>query len=280
MKMGRIIFCLAATCFFAAVTLGFFFRLTEPAKRANQTAMEHRLVQKLLELDANAKVVEVRRYLGSGEDPFIGYLLSNALQIYNTAGELKQSIPIPAALAQSSGEEQDQWVAKEFTGSQKVGRFFVAWTDKQELAGYVTEGTKEGFKSLIRFFVALTPDFQIRGVEVVSHEEDPGLGAEIAKSFFKNQFAGRSYEQSQTMSVTKDSMPTARQSVVLARDDIPFLPWLSSHANLITEGNEPIYAVTGATISSRALTDGVKKAVAHLKHRLEIVMPQKEGRHE
>src|SRR3990167_2423705 len=145
--------------------------------------------------------------------------------------------------------ERDEWVEKEFPESHFVGRFFAAQNPDGTLTGYVTEGSQYGFKSLIRFFVALSQNFQIRGVEVISHEEDPGLGDEITKQAFKNQFLGIRLEDLQTLKLTKGPKPE----------------------EVAPEKEKQIYAVTGATISSQALVDGVKQAVWHLERRLNVV---------
>jgi electron transport complex protein RnfG len=164
-----------------------------------------------------------------------------------------------------SAEDQDSWVTEQ-TGARFAGRFFIGKAG-EKVAGYVTESSHYGFKSPIRFFVALTPEFQVRGVEVVGHEEDPGLGAEITRPQFKNQFAGRAASVLPALEITKDPMPAGRKAAVLARDTMPYEAWVKAH----DPGQTKIYAVTGATISSRALADGVKEAVAHLKYRLGIL---------
>jgi Na+-translocating ferredoxin:NAD+ oxidoreductase RnfG subunit len=43
------------------------------------------------------------------------------------------------------------------------------------------------------------------------------------------------------------------------------------------ERRKPIYAVTGATISSRAVTEGVRKTVDHFRRRWWLLAPHLEG---
>ena len=43
------------------------------------------------------------------------------------------------------------------------------------------------------------------------------------------------------------------------------------------ERDKPIYAVTGATISSRALTEGVRTTVDHFRRRWALLAPHLEG---
>lgn len=266
----RIAICLAVTCLLAAAVLGVAYYFTEPVRQAETIKSEARLVRKLLELDDGSTVTEVRRYIQQTPQLRIGYLLPKELRIVDGDGKLVKSIP--ATLEGKSADDINRWVAEQ-GGGHYAGRFFVGKKDNK-LAGYVTESSHYGFKSHIRFFVALTPDFQIRGVEVVSHEEDPGLGAEMTKPPFKNQFTGRTAEALPELVVVKDPLPAERRTAAIARETMPFEAWVAQYGTPTT----PIYAVTGATISSRGLTDGVKEAVAHLKYRLNIAMP--EGRYE
>jgi electron transport complex protein RnfG len=264
----QIALCLAMTCLLAAAVLGVAYYFTEPVRQAEMIKSEARLVRKLLELGEGSTVTEVRRYIQQTPQLHIGYLLPQELRIVDGDGKFLKSIPMPESLSKKSVEDVDRWVAS-LGGGQYAGRFFVGKKDGK-LAGYVTESSHYGFKSHIRFFVALTPDFQIRGVEVVSHEEDPGLGAEMTKPQFKNQFSGRTSETLPELAVVKEPLPEARRQAALARGTMPYEAWVAQHG----APSAPIYAVTGATISSSALTEGVKEAVAHLKYRLGIAMPE------
>src|SRR3989338_6593913 len=161
----------------------------------------------------------------------MGYLLEKEFRLYDLEGNFLKSLEAPPP------------------ESHLIGRFFIAKDPDGNGLGYVTEASQYGFKSHIRFFVALDTHFQIRGVEVISHEEDPGLGAEITKPFFKNQFLGIRLEDLQTLKLTKGPKPE----------------------EVAPEKEKQIYAVTGATISSQALVDGVKQAVWHLERRLNVV---------
>ena len=58
----------------------------------------------------------------------------------------------------------------------------------------------------------------------------------------------------------------------------PATAWRAKHADLIArEAGQPIYAVTGATISSRALTRGVRSTVEHFRRRWALLAPQLGG---
>jgi Na+-translocating ferredoxin:NAD+ oxidoreductase RnfG subunit len=54
----------------------------------------------------------------------------------------------------------------------------------------------------------------------------------------------------------------------------PAAEWRTAHQALRErEAERPIYAVTGATISSRALTSGVRTAVQHFARRWALIAP-------
>ena len=53
----------------------------------------------------------------------------------------------------------------------------------------------QGLWGLVKGFLALEPDMRtIRGITFYEHEETPGLGGEIASSWFQDQFKGKSIE--------------------------------------------------------------------------------------
>jgi len=98
--------------------------------------------------------------------------------------------------------------------------------------------SEKGYGGSIRVLVGVLPDGTVQGVEILEHRETPGLGAKIAKDAFRKQFAGR---------------PAAATNWAVDKD-----------------GGD-IHAITGATISSRAVVDAVKTGLAvYQKHTAEI----------
>ena len=93
-------------------------------------------------------------------------------------------------------------------------------------SGWVIMVTPSGFGGEIDMVVGIAPDGTVSGVSIISMSETSGLGANAAKESFRAQFAGTSG----TLAVSKD-------------------------------GGE-IDALTGATITSRAVTSGVNAALA------------------
>ncbi len=79
--------------------------------------------------------------------------------------------------------------------------------------------------------VSLDTDLKIRDVKILHHGETPGLGDQVEDKSFLDQFKGKALSQ-----------------IVLLK----------------AETKENIQAISGATISSRAVTNGVKDAVQTL----------------
>ncbi|UCC90512.1 MAG: RnfABCDGE type electron transport complex subunit G [Dehalococcoidia bacterium] len=90
--------------------------------------------------------------------------------------------------------------------------------------GYAFIAVGKGYGGDIDILVGLEDDTTIKGISIVSHSETPGLGSRITESFFTNQFAGLSIDE-----------------VALKRD-----------------GGE-VDAITGSTISSRAVINAVRE---------------------
>ena len=91
--------------------------------------------------------------------------------------------------------------------------------------GYVVEVTPSGFGGTIDMVVGVGTDGTVTGVSIISMSETAGLGANASKDEFRAQFVGKSG----TVAVTKD-------------------------------GGD-IDALTGATITSRAVSNGVTSAL-------------------
>ena len=127
-------------------------------------------------------------------------------------------------------------------------------------------------RKLIKLMVSLNPDFKVTGIAIIESEEDPGLGAEIQQDYFRNQFVGKTVEILKSLKVIKEPLPTDYLDVLepakakqegLTQDQIREIK--QKHAK------DDIYALTGATISSRAVTNGVKDTVRKFVYRLDIL---------
>lgn len=271
---------LAVVCLVAAMILGGLYFLTEPAKAHNLQMREESMIRGLLGLSPEAKIHEVRRYLrGEGRDLQVIYLTPKKLAQLDLNGKELGAYAVPAEVASSTSSElKDEWVRKQIKTPDPeqikyAGRFFVGVESTQQgtqPAGYVVEGVTAGYKNWIRFFMAIDSAYAVQGVEIIEHEEDPGLGAEIVQRYFKNQFAGRSLADIEKISVTKDPLPKDWQDALETLGDMPFRPWLEKYQAMLPN-NPNIHAITGSTISSTAVTNGIKLALGNFRKRMNLV---------
>lgn len=107
----------------------------------------------------------------------------------------------------------------------------------RNLTGYCVKATGNGYSGFIRIIAGIDTEGVIKGVRVLEHQETPGLGSKISEikpqekeSWFLRQFIGKS---AATIEVKKD-----------------------------------IDAITGATISSKAVTSAINKAVNEFLRKL------------
>lgn len=267
---------LAIVCLFAAMILGGLYFVTQPAKEHNLHLREETMIRGLLGLTPRASIQEVRRYLRSeGKELRVIYLTGKKLAQLELDGKEVTAVAVPGDVtAANSAEVKDEWVRQQIKAARPenikyAGRFFVG-VEGGKPVGYVVEGVTLGFKTWVRFFMAIDSTYTIQGVEIIEHEEDPGLGAEIVQRYFKNQFAGRSFADIEKIGVTKDPLPTDWQAALEQLGDMPFRPWLEKHREMLPK-NPNVYAITGSTISSTAVTVGIKTALANFRKRMSIV---------
>lgn len=96
-----------------------------------------------------------------------------------------------------------------------------------DLAGYTVNVTSNGYGGEIEMIVGINSDMTVSGVTILTMSETPGLGAKAKDEKFIGQFAGKN----------KDLQLKKSQA-----------------------GDNEINAISGATITSTAVTNGVKEA--------------------
>lgn len=99
-----------------------------------------------------------------------------------------------------------------------------------KIVGWCVSVAPSGYGGELDLMVGIFPDGTISGMKVVSHSETAGLGAKASEPTFSSQFAGMPADGSLT--VIKSGTPKENE----------------------------IMAISGATITSRAVKDGVNAA--------------------
>jgi electron transport complex protein RnfG len=263
----RIAATMTVVCALAGAVLGGAFLATHRYREVAVRRAEQRAILGLLQLDSSATVLEVRQYLAPARSEVV-YRAGR----YGEAPEREVVFALDGRLIAAGAATVPQDAHAE-RGLLPLGRVFVARRG-EAIAGFVIEGESRGYKNRIRFFVGLSPAFEIAGVRVLEHEEDPGLGAEVATPVFQGQFLGRAAAGLVSLAVTRDPIPEDWRAALATIARTPVARWRERHAALLArERTRPIYAVTGATISSRALTDGVRETVDHFQRRWALLGP-------
>ncbi len=104
-----------------------------------------------------------------------------------------------------------------------------------ELLAYLIMTSEKGFDGHVKMFLAASTDQKVIGFKVLSHKETPGLGDQAFQPKFADQFNGKVYQQLELVKMQEEGK---------------------------------ILAVTGATITSRAVTNAIKKALVELEEYL------------
>jgi Na+-translocating ferredoxin:NAD+ oxidoreductase subunit G len=115
-------------------------------------------------------------------------------------------------------------------------------------AGYVFIAKKYGYSSVIETMVGIKKDGTITGVSVLSQNETPGLGAKIVEV------------------VSDDTLLKALKQVFSKEKEVEakILPYFTEQFKGLNVGRlelskDGIHAITGATISSKAVLDSIKE---------------------
>ncbi len=100
-----------------------------------------------------------------------------------------------------------------------------------DIAGYVFVTSSKGYGGDVQVMTGISTDGQITGVVILEQDETPGLGANAEKESFRDQF--------------KQAVPENGFTVTKS-----------------TAGEGEISAMTGATITTTAVTNAVNDAIA------------------
>ena len=147
---------------------------------------------------------------------------------YITRDKIAANIKAKTDAAMSAVLEASNYTALEsFTDNSGLVNFIYIATDVSDtFLGYVAEVSPGGFGGTINMVVGVDAYGAVTGVSIVKMTETSGLGANAANTSFRDQFVGKSGK----LAVNKD-------------------------------GGD-IVALTGATVTSRAVTEGVNAVLA------------------
>jgi Na+-translocating ferredoxin:NAD+ oxidoreductase subunit G len=126
-------------------------------------------------------------------------------------------------------ESYEKWTAQKL--DEKSGSVFTwAAVMNGEPTGYILQTSVQGYGGPIKLIFGVDLDGRVTGLRILTHSETPGFGAKITKEDFLSQYLGKGADQMR-----------------LKKDD---------------PAKGAIDAISGATISSRAVTKAVATALS------------------
>lgn len=126
----------------------------------------------------------------------------------------------------------------QFQGYNNVLEVYKGIKDGQ-VVGYTIKTNPSGYGGPIEVMIGITAQGIISGVSVGNHTETPGLGAKAAEDAFKSQYNGKKAQGQ--LQVIKSGTPKENE----------------------------IMAISGATITSKAVTSGVNAAMQLFHEKLK-----------
>lgn len=283
-NMITIVVRLTVSCLLAASVMGLCFVFTSKAKKHNEHVQEQRVIYELLGYKDGAKIPdsislhEVYRYiLTKGDKQSIGYLVPQGhdketgflFVNIDLGGGLLASKTVNLSEADALDLKARNKAVEQAAGTgytQKFADQTIVVTENGKRIAYLLGGKFPGFKTFVNVMLAVDPKFTILGLEVLEHEEDPGLGAEIVQKYFKNQFKGKPFEALKKIEVVKEPIPA---------DYLTALNEKGSDEEIVKTRDQykdkAIYALTGATISSKSVAEGVKGIVSKFAYRINVL---------
>ena len=283
----RITVGLTLSCLIAALVMGSVFIITDKAKKHNEHVNVQQTMLGLLgytkshPAPSDLRLYTIYRYIISdGDTRTLGYMLpvlkgdsvGYQLAVIDLDGQFIGQFRLNVTPEKASEPTERSSALRQVLKPPKTFIYadstIVATLNQKRLA-YLLPGEFPGFKTFIDVMLALDPSFEIIGLEITEQEEDPGLGAEIKQDYFKNQFKGKSFEKVKTLHVVKEPLPEEyKQYLESKKGKISPIPEGELEAIRSKYQDRDIYALTGATISSKAVTDGVKNMITKFAYRI------------
>lgn len=116
-----------------------------------------------------------------------------------------------------------------------------------KIIGYIIDTESPGYSSMIRIMYGVDDKFEVTRVKILSQGETPGLGTLITKEKFLDQFQAKDANR---LDVFKGEDPYSTKA-------------------------DHVSGLTGATISSRAVADGIKNGLIALMREKGVSVPYK-----
>jgi electron transport complex protein RnfG len=182
--------------------------------------------------------------------------------VYNATHEITaeyKRLEEESARIEALGCSPDAYFEETVTDSVLDGRpfaYFTAYGDESraDVLGYAFMAYGKGYSSTIETIVGVTMEGNIRGIKIVSQKETPGLGAKVQEVASQNTLwavlSGSAVDEAGTRPWFQE------QYDGLGVDDLRVVK---------SRGEGGVLTITGATISSEAVTGSVRHGLAMLR---------------
>ncbi len=119
-------------------------------------------------------------------------------------------------------------------------KIYQGLTDDGKIAGFAFVGEGGGYQGIIKMMIGISADWKrLKGIVILENLETPGLGAKIVTDEFRSQFEG-----------------------------LPVQKPIEYVQNKAPEEPNEIRAITGATISSRAVVNILNKTINRISSKM------------
>jgi electron transport complex protein RnfG len=134
--------------------------------------------------------------------------------------------------------------------------------DGERPVGYCVTVSPRGYGGPLEVVVGITEKGNLRAIRILSHSETPGLGAKAPLPAFSGQYENK---QAESLVVVK--------TVPAEPDQVQAISGATITSNAVTSGVNAalgyVQAISGATITSNAVTSGVNAALEYWRNYLE-----------
>ena len=183
-----------------------------------------------------------------------------------TAGKIEEQARLKVAAGEKTvfplGTPEDEYRTPEITVDGKTSVVeYKEVKEGDELLGYLVKGAAAGYSSTIEVLVGVGKDAAVKGVAILNQKETPGLGTRIEEVKSDNTW----------FRIIAGTASLGRQP-----GDPDPVPWYTEQYRgkkgaevRLKESGGTIDAITGATISSRAVSEAVFAGVDNMRNVLE-----------
>lgn len=121
--------------------------------------------------------------------------------------------------------------------------------------GYALSAARQGYQSVLKVLVGIDPRGVIQGVRVLAQAETPGLGARVDEIEVHRTLWGA------LASLVRGGQESAGDARPWFQEQYRGLSVSDLTLRRAADGGKGVHAITGATVTSRALTDAVRESL-------------------